>query len=69
MSQRRGIFGGASNFGGAQLPTYKQVGQQFQQTKLNLQAENSGKKVLDRDVAKKVIKEITRPIVQCRVRV
>ena len=50
-------------------PTYKQVGQQFQQTKLNLQAENSGKKVLDRDVAKKVIKEITRPIVQCRVRV
>ena len=54
-SSRKSLFGGPSNFGGAQLPTYLQVGKQFLMTKIELETENRGKRIFDLGVAKKVI--------------
>ena len=71
MSRRStSLFGGANTFSKAQLPTYQDVGEHFQQTKLDLQSD-CGTKVLLHDVTKKVngIEQsfTTRPIVISRV--
>ena len=50
----KSIFGAPADFGGAQLPTYQQVGKQFLKTKNDLRAIEAGKRILDLEVAKKV---------------
>ena len=50
----KSIFGAPADFGGAQLPTYQQVGKQFLKTKNDLRASDPGKRILDHDVAKEV---------------
>ena len=54
MCVQKSFFGKPENFGGGQLPTYRQVGRQFLQTKKDLQAQNLGTKILGHDVAKQV---------------
>ena len=45
QSKRKSLFGGAAPFSKAQLPTYLDVGKQFLQSKLELQASNSKSKI------------------------
>ena len=64
MCVQKSFFGKPENFGGGQLPTYRQVGRQFLQTKKDLQAQNLGTKILDHDVAKQV-KQIFKRVKKC----
>ena len=46
------FFGGVTTFSGSQLPTHQEVGQAWKACRLQLQAENRGKIVSLRVVAK-----------------
>ena len=61
------LFGGPSNFGGAQLPTFRQVRKQFLQSKIDLGAQNPGKIVTDLDVAKNVLRDERQRITKKQV--
>ena len=58
--QRRSnsFFGGAGNFSGSQLPTYEELGEAWKASRLELEAEQPGSRVVNREVAKDVRKII-----------
>ena len=49
------LFGAPAPFSGSQLPTYREVGKAWRQSRLDLESENPGTKILNRQVAKHVI--------------
>ena len=55
-SKRNSLFGGATPFSKAQLPTYLDVGKQFLQSKLELQASNPKSEITTAQVADDVNK-------------
>ena len=48
------LFGAPSNFSGSQLPTILEVGKQWRQCHLDLEAKYPGTKILNRSVAEEV---------------
>ena len=53
-SRANDLFGAPSNFSRAQLPTILEVGKQWRQCRLDLEAKYPGAKILNRSVAEEV---------------
>ena len=51
------LFGAADSLSGAQLPTYLDVGKAWRQCRLDMESENPGTNILNRQIARKVRKD------------
>ena len=59
-SRANDLFGGATHFSGSQLPTYEEVGKDWKACKLDLQTEKPKERILNRDVAKRVMQKMKK---------
>ena len=48
------LFGGATAFSGAKLPTHEDCGKQWRQCRLEMEAAQPGSKIQNRDIAREV---------------